>query len=57
MATFEEILAQSYGNLVKAGEALTSPERIKQLHAFIHANEKPRPEALKVFKRFHNPFL
>ena len=30
MATFEEILAQSYGNLVKAGEALTSPERIKQ---------------------------
>ena len=30
MATFEEILAQSYGNLVKAGEALTSPERKKQ---------------------------
>ena len=41
----------------KAAKKMKHPERIKQLHAFIHANEKPRPEALKVFKRFHNPFL
>ena len=29
MATFEELLAQAYGNVVKAGEAITSPEYMK----------------------------
>ena len=30
MATFEELLAQAYGNVVKAGEAITSPEYMKR---------------------------
>lgn len=30
MATFEELLAQAYGNVVKAGEAITSPEYMKK---------------------------
>ena len=29
MATFEELLAQAYGNVVKAGESITSPEYMK----------------------------
>jgi hypothetical protein len=29
MATFEELLAQAYGNVVKAGEAITSPQYMK----------------------------
>ena len=30
MATFEELLAQAYGNVVKAGEAITSPDYMKR---------------------------
>jgi hypothetical protein len=30
MATFEELLAQAYGNVVKAGEAITSPDYMKK---------------------------
>lgn len=30
MATYEELLAQGYGNLVKAGEAITSPDYLKK---------------------------
>ena len=30
MATFEELLAQAYGNVIKGGEAITSPEFMKK---------------------------
>ena len=30
MASFEELLAQGYGNLIKAGEAITSPDYLKK---------------------------
>ena len=30
MATFEELLAQAYGNVVKAGESITSPDYMKR---------------------------
>ena len=29
MATFEELLSQAYGNVLKAGEAITSPDYMK----------------------------